>query len=60
MIEEETENPKRYYLDYQMKVDSTMLLEGIFKGDTLHLELKKNDLEKLPLLQKDFEWAWDE
>ncbi|MDQ3112086.1 MAG: hypothetical protein M3R17_19560 [Bacteroidota bacterium] len=47
-------------LNYSEKNDSTLLINGTFFGDKLNLELRKIDLEKLPLMQDDFQWAWDE
>ncbi|MEO6242931.1 MAG: hypothetical protein ABIQ40_16485 [Bacteroidia bacterium] len=48
------------FLDYSQTNDSTLNINGIFFGDTLHLELKKIDLKKLPLLQDDFKWTIDQ
>ncbi len=48
------------YLNYTERKDSTLHLDGIFFGDTLHVELEKVNLKTLPLLQDDFEWAIDE
>jgi hypothetical protein len=51
---------ERSYLNYTMKNDSILLVDGNFFGDTLNLELKKIDLKKLPLLQNEFHWTIDQ
>jgi uncharacterized membrane protein YphA (DoxX/SURF4 family) len=51
---------ERLYLNYTMKNDSILLVDGNFFGDTLNLELKKIDLKKLPLLQNEFHWTIDQ
>lgn len=48
------------YLDYSMRNESAFLLNGIFFGDTLHVEMEKVDLKTLPLLQDEFKWAIDQ
>lgn len=46
--------------DYALKNDSTLFLDGEFFGDTLHVEMRKIDLQKLPLLQDEFRWTIDQ
>lgn len=47
------------FLDYTENKNK-LLVDGIFFGDTLKMELEKIDLEKLPLMEDDFEWAIDQ
>lgn len=46
--------------DYVVKNDSTLFIDGEFFGDTLHIELRKIDLKKLPLMEDEFRWTIDQ
>jgi hypothetical protein len=55
-----TPNHNRSYLHYKKINDSLFSVYGNYKEDSVKMEWKKINLEKLPLLRKDFEWMWGE
>lgn len=57
MIIENDEGSVQTFFNYVKTSDSTLLLDGVFRKDTLHLQLRKINLKKLPLLQEEFGWT---
>jgi len=46
-------------LQYHVKNDSTVLLQGIWQKDSLQVLLKPIDIKKLPALKNEFSWTID-
>lgn len=47
-------------LAYKIDADSLIMLKGKFYDDSIHLKLKKINLQNLPLLKNEFSWTIDE
>jgi len=48
-----------YVLGYERLNDSTLRLQGQWNDDSIRLVLQRIDLQKLPLLQEEFNWIMD-
>ncbi len=60
LIIENTNDESRSTLKYALLNDSTFVLNGKLKNDSINVRFKKADLTKLPLLQNEFNWTIDE
>jgi hypothetical protein len=58
MYSEKDESDK-YTFNYSIVKDSTVVLNGKWRSDSLQIQLQQYDLNKLPLINQRFHWIID-